>query len=107
MIDWYINVSEYAPESMSSDKITDNVIKTMAPIMDFLCVRLNKENSITMEKVISIMNELSIMNSSIIDDELVIKYNRFISIRLTESLKQICRDIKIKKILTKNNNKYE
>lgn len=104
MINWYISFSEYAPKSMNCDKITDNVIKIMSPIMDFLCDRLIKEDNITMERFISIMNELSIMNSSIIGDELVIKYNRFISIRLTESLKQICRDIKIEKVLTKNNN---
>jgi len=42
---------------------------------------------------------MPIMSSTIIDNEFIIKYNRWTSIRLTDTTKQIYRDIKLEKIL--------
>jgi len=45
-----------------------------------------------------IIEELPIMRANIYGNEFIIKYNRWVNIKLTDTTKQIYRDIKLEKI---------
>ncbi len=102
MIDWYVEISESAPEGFKGDNYLSNVIETAAPCMNYFCKRLMEIKEFTledMEKIFSeIIEELPIMRANIYGDEFVIKYNRWVDIKLTDTTKQIYRDIKLEKI---------
>jgi hypothetical protein len=102
MIDWYVEISESAPDGFKGDKYLSNVIKTAAPCMDYFCKRLSEIEDFTldnMEKIFSeIIEELPIMRGNRYGGEFVIKYNRWVDIKLTDTTKQIYRDIKLEKI---------
>lgn len=102
MIDWYVEISESAPDGFKGDKYLSSVIKTAAPCMDYFCKRLSEIEDFTldnMEKIFSeIIEELPIMRGNRYGDEFVIKYNRWVDIKLTDTTKQIYRDIKLEKI---------
>jgi hypothetical protein len=70
--------------------------------MNYFCKRLMEIKEFTledMEKIFSeIIEELPIMRANIYGDEFVIKYNRWVDIKLTDTTKQIYRDIKLEKI---------
>ena len=102
MIDWYVEISESAPDGFKGDKYLAEVIKTASPCMNYLCNRLMEMEDFTlesMEKIFSeIIEELPIMRGNRYGDEFVIKYNRWVDIKLTDTTKQIYRDIKLEKI---------
>ena len=104
MINWYVQISEGAPQGFNSDIYLGNVIDTATPFMDYFCKRLSEIENWMMEdaeKIFKdIIDEMPIMSSMISDAEFIIKYNRWVSIRLTDTTKQIYRDIKLEKILT-------
>ena len=104
MINWYVQISEGAPQGFNSDIYLGNVIDTATPFMDYFCKRLSEienwmiQDAETIFK--DIIDEMPIMSSMINNNEFIIKYNRWVSIRLTDTTKQIYRDIKLEKILT-------
>ena len=103
MINWYVQISESAPQGFNSDNYLVNVIDTATPFMEYFCKRLSQIDNWSIndaQKVFKdIIDEMPIMSSTIIDNEFIIKYNRWTSIRLTDTTKQIYRDIKLEKIL--------
>jgi hypothetical protein len=105
MIDWYVEISEGAPDGFKGDKYLAQVIKTASPCMNYFCNRLSETGDFTledMENIFSeIIEELPIMRANIYGDEFVIKYNRWVDIKLTDTTKQIYRDIKLEKIFNK------
>jgi len=102
MLDWYVEISESAPDGFKNDKYLSNVIKTAAPCMTHFCKRLTEIDDFTledMEKVLSeIIEELPIMRANIYGNEFIIKYNRWVDIKLTDTTKSIYRDIKLEKL---------
>ncbi len=104
MINWYVQISEGAPQGFNSDIYLGNVIDTATPFMDYFCRRLSEIENWMMEdaeKIFKdIIDEMPIMSSMINNTEFIIKYNRWVNIRLTDTTKQIYRDIKLEKILT-------
>jgi len=102
MIDWYVEISESSPEGFKNDDYLAKVIKTSKPCMDYFCKRLTEIEDFTledMEKIFSeIIEELPIMRANIYGNEFVIKYNRWVDIKLTDTTKQIYRNIKLEKI---------
>lgn len=103
MINWYVQILETAPQGFSSDNYLCNVIDTATPFMNYFCKRLSEVDNWSIndaQKVFKdIIDEMPIMSSTIIDNEFIIKYNRWTSIKLTDTTKQIYRDIKLEKIL--------
>jgi hypothetical protein len=103
MIDWYVEISEEAPDGFRGDKYLGNVIDTATPCMNHLCNRLTEMNDWKLEDVnkifMEIIDELPIMKSSIYNNEFVINYNRWVTIKLTDTTKQIYRDLKLSRIL--------
>ena len=104
MINWYVEISEGAPQGFNSDIYLGNVIDTATPFMDYFCKRLSEIENWMIQDAESIfkdiIDEMPIMSSMISNNEFIIKYNRWVSIRLTDTTKQIYRDIKLEKILT-------
>ena len=104
MINWYVQISEGAPQGFNSDNYLGNVIDTATPFMDYFCKRLSEVENWMMEDAETIfkdiIDEMPIMSSMINNKEFIIKYNRWVNIRLTDTTKQIYRDIKLEKILT-------
>lgn len=102
MIDWYVEISSSAPDGFRTDDYLSQVIKTAAPCMNYFCKRLMEKEDFTledMENIFSeIIEELPIMRANIYGKEFVIKYNRWVDIKLTDTTKQIYRDIKLEKI---------
>ena len=82
--------------------ILSSVINTASPCMNYFCQRLTEKENFTLEdieKIFSeIIEELPIMRANIYGDEFVIKYNRWVDIKLTDTTKQIYRNIKLEKI---------
>jgi hypothetical protein len=70
--------------------------------MNYFCQRLSEKENFNLkdiERIFSeIIEELPIMRANIYGDEFVIKYNRWVDIKLTDTTKQIYRDIKLEKI---------
>lgn len=104
MINWYVEVSEGAPLGFNSDPYLTIVINTATPFMEYFCRRLSEIDNWKIsdaEKVFKgIIEEMPIMSSNIYNNEFIIKYNKWTSIKLTDTTKQIYRDIKLEKILT-------
>jgi hypothetical protein len=102
MIDWYVEISESAPDGFKSDDYLSKVITIAKPCMDYFCKRLTEIDDFTLEDMMSIfleiIEELPIMRANIYGGEFVIKYNRWVDIKLTDTTKQIYRDIKLEKI---------
>jgi hypothetical protein len=42
MIDWYIEISDDAPQTFKDDKYLANVINTSTPCMSYFCQRLSE-----------------------------------------------------------------
>jgi CRISPR/Cas system-associated protein Csx1 len=103
MIDWYVEISEGAPEGFKGDKYLGNVIDTASPCMDYFCNRLTEMKDWKLEDANTIfkeiIEELPIMTARIYNNEFIIRYNNWVYIKLTETATQIYRDSKIKQIL--------
>jgi hypothetical protein len=102
MIDWYVEISDSAPENFKGDDYLAKVIQTTSPCMNYFCKRLSEIDDFTLEDMETIFSEiieeLPILTTNIYGDEFVIKYNRWVDIKLTDTTKQIYRDIKLEKI---------
>jgi hypothetical protein len=102
MIDWYVEISEDAPDGFKSDKYLSSVIKTATPCMDYFCKRITEFGNFNLDEIENIfkdiIEELPIMRGNIYGDEFIIKYNRWVDIKLTDTTKQIYREIKLEKI---------
>ncbi len=103
MTDWYVEISESAPEGFKGDKYLSNVIDTASPCMDYFCKRLTEIKDWKLEDANNIfkeiIEELPIMSARIYQNEFRINYNRWVTIRLTETPIQIYRESKIIQIL--------
>ena len=103
MTDWYVEISEYAPESFRTDDYLSKIIDTASPCMNYFCKRLTELKDWKLEEAFKIfqeiVEELPIMSAHIWNDEFSIRYNKFVYIKLTETPKQIYRDSKIKQLL--------
>lgn len=103
MIDWYVEISEWAPESFKKDDYIKTVIETATPFMEHFCRKLEGLKDWKLEdanQIFSeIINELPIMQPSVWNGEFKINYNKWVFIKLTDSTKQIYRDSKIRHIL--------
>ena len=103
MIDWYVEISETSPEGFKGDKYLGNVIDTASPCMDYFCNRLTEMKDWKLEDANNIfkqiIEDLPIMKASFYNNEFSIKYNRWVTIKLTESPIQIYRESKIRQIL--------
>jgi hypothetical protein len=99
MIDWYIEISEYAPEGFKDDKYLSTVIDTASPCMDYFCDRLSEIEDWKLEDVETIfkdiIEELPIMTPRFYNNEFFIDYNRWVTIKLTDTTKQIYRESKL------------
>lgn len=103
MIDWYIEISDYSPNGFKSDDFLKSVIETATPFMNYFCDRLSEIEDWKIEDAErvfgEIIEEMPIMNYRIKGEEFIIKYNRFVDIKLTDTTRQIYREIKLGKIL--------
>jgi hypothetical protein len=103
MIDWYIEISEAAPESFKKDKYLASVIDISSPFMDYFCNRLTEMSNRKTEDTLSIfqdiIDELPVMSPVIWNGEFFIRYNRWVYIHLTDTPTQIYRESKIKQLL--------
>lgn len=103
MIDWYVEISEGSPEGFKGDKYLGNVIDTASPCMDYFCNRLTQMKDWKLEDANNIfkeiIEELPIMTAGIYNNEFIIRYNKWVYIKLTETATQIYRESKIKQIL--------
>lgn len=103
MTDWYVEISEWAPENFKKDETLSKIIDTAAPCMDYFCRRLSEIKDWKLEDANSIfkeiVDELPVMSTHIWNDEFSIRYNKWVYIKLTETSIQIYRDSKIKQLL--------
>ena len=103
MIDWYVEIRDDSPDSFKTDKYLKEVIETATTLMDFFCKRLSNIDDWNIEQAnqifSSIIEEMPIMTPRVYNGEFFIIYNRWVSIKLTETTKQIYRGIKIEKLL--------
>jgi len=103
MIDWYVEISDNSPIVFNSDEFLKGVIETATPFMNYFCDRLSEIEDWKIEdaeKVFGeIIDEMPIMNYRIWNEEFIIKYNRYVDIKLTDTTRQIYREIKLGKIL--------
>jgi hypothetical protein len=100
MIDWYINITK---DAFKNDKYINAVIDTVTPYMDYLCKRLAEIDNWTLKEAniifSDIIKEMPIMTPKIYNGEFFIEYNRRTYIYLTDTTKQIYREIKLHKVL--------
>ena len=103
MIDWYVEISEYSPQSFQSDNFLKGVIETATPFMNYFCDRLSEIEDWKIEDAErvfgEIIEEMPIMSCRVYEGEFIINYNRYINIKLTDTTRQIYREIKLGKIL--------
>lgn len=109
MIDWYVEISQYAPKNFNNDKYLKTVIDTATPFMNYFCERLSEIENWKIEDVErvfgEIIDEMPIMNFHIStnqitgEKEFIIKYNSWVFIKMTDPTRQIYREIKLEKIL--------
>lgn len=106
MIDWYVELSDGAPEQFGKDDYLANVIDTATPFMKHFCKRLTEIEDWKLEdanKIFEeIIEEMPIMTACIYKEEFFIRYNKCTYIRLTDTTKQIYRNIKLEKLLITN-----
>lgn len=99
MIDWYVEISDH----LKSDSYLKSVIETATPFMDYFCNRLSEIEDWRIEDAErvfgDIIEEMPIMNYKIYKGEFIINYNKYTLIKLTDTTKQIYREIKLGKIL--------
>jgi hypothetical protein len=103
MIDWYVEILDSAPDGFKGDKYVGNVIDTASPYMDYFCKRLTEMKDWKLEDANNIfkeiIEELPIMTARVYNNDFIINYNKWVTIKLTETATQIYRESKIKQIL--------
>ena len=103
MTDWYVEMTESAPDSFRTDDSLSKIIDTATPCMDYFCKRLTELKDWKLEDANrifkEIIEEMPIMEAHIWNNEFSIRYNKWVYIKLTETPKQIYRDSKIKQLL--------
>lgn len=103
MIDWYVELSDSCPDRYRNDKYLKTVIETATPVMNYFCEKLSELDDWCVDDAnkifCSIIDELPIMRPGFEKGDFIIIYNRWTTIRLTETTKQIYRGIKIEKLL--------
>ena len=103
MIDWYVEILDSAPDGFKGDKYIGNVIDTASPCMDYFCKRLTEMKDWKLEDANNIfkeiIEELPIMTTRVYNNDFIINYNKWVTIKLTETATQIYRESKIRQIL--------
>ncbi len=103
MTDWYVEISEWAPETFRTDEYLSKIIDTSSPYMDHFCKRLTEIHNWKLEEANQIFKEIieefPILVPQVYDNEFRIRYNKWVYIKLTETPIQIYRDSKIKQLL--------
>lgn len=102
MIAWYIHIDKWAPKHFKNDKFKEVVIENTKPVIAYIYEKLKESDYNLSEfnkRLKDIVDDLPIMKVKIIDDEIIIKYNKWIDIKLVDSTKAIYRDIKLNKLL--------
>ena len=103
MIDWYVEILDSAPDGFKGDKYVGNVIDTASPCMDYFCKRLTEMKDWKLEDANNIfkeiIEELPIMTTRVYNNDFIINYNKWVTIKLTETATQIYRESKIRQIL--------
>ena len=103
MIDWYVEISDLAPEGFKGDKYLGDVIDTASPCMNYFCDRLTEIKDWKLEDANNIfkeiIEELPIMTARVYNNDFIINYNKWVTIKLTETATQIYRESKIRQIL--------
>jgi CRISPR/Cas system-associated protein Csx1 len=103
MIDWYVEILDSAPDGFKGDKYVGNVIDTASPCMDYFCKRLTEMKDWKLEDANNIfkeiIEELPIMTARVYNNDFIINYNKWVTIKLTETATQIYRESKIRQIL--------
>ncbi len=103
MIDWYVEILDSAPDGFKGDKYVGNVIDTASPYMDYFCKRLTEMKDWKLEDANNIfkeiIEELPIMTARVYNNDFIINYNKWVTIKLTETATQIYRESKIRQIL--------
>jgi hypothetical protein len=101
--DWYVEISELAPDSFKSDDFLSKVIDTASPCMDYFCERLTELKDWKLEDANEIfkeiVEEMPVMSVHTWRGEFTIRYNMWVFIKLTETPTQIYRDSKIIQLL--------
>ena len=103
MIDWYVEILDSAPDGFKGDKYVGNVIDTASPCMNYFCKRLTEMKDWKLEDANNIfkeiIEELPIMTTRVYNNDFIINYNKWVTIKLTETATQIYRESKIRQIL--------
>ena len=103
MIEWCIDIDKRAPNHFKTDKFKEVITDNTKPIMVYIYEKLKESDynlSEFYQKFKDVIDDLPIMNVKInINDEIIIKYNRWVNIKLIDSTKAIYRDIKLNKLL--------
>ena len=103
MITWYVEINQNASDYYKSDKYLSTVIDTATPFMNHFCKRLSEIDNWNIEdaesKFSELISELPVMSAHIYKEEFIIKYNKWVYIKLTDTIKQIYRESKLNKIL--------
>jgi hypothetical protein len=102
MIEFYIDIDEYAPNRFKTEMFKDSVIKNSQPIIDYIFEKLNEFNYNLDEfykKLSDIVDDLPIMSIKLVNGEIILKYNRWVDIKFVNSTKSIYRDIKLNKLI--------
>ena len=103
MIEWYIDIDEWVPSHFKTDKFKEVVTDNTKPVMVYISEKLKESDynlSEFYQKFKDVVDDLPIMKVKIIDDEIIIQYNKWVDIKLVDSTKAIYRDIKLNKLLT-------
>lgn len=102
MIEWYIHIDKWAPEHFKTDKFKKIVTENTIPVITYISEKL-KESDYNLsefhQKFKDVVDDLPIMKVKVIDDEIIIQYNKWVDIKLVDSTKAIYRDIKLNKLL--------
>jgi len=106
MIGWELKYSESYSTSHTQtriDKMIKDANEVMYPCMEYFCKRLSETERWTIDdaKMIfgEIIDEMPILSYRIWNGEFTIIYNRYIDVKLTDSVQQIYREQKLNKIL--------
>lgn len=107
-VDWYVKSNPW--NGKVTEKVLSKVVETATPLMDYFCDRLTEvvEGDLKISQIETvfgeIVEEMPVMNYRISEengvDQFIIMYNKHTEIRLTDSTKQIYREIKLTKILS-------
>lgn len=111
---WEINISNDAPENFKSDEFKLMVKETAEPCIKYLNnkigdnifkIECDKNKILILFKEIMqdmpILNNLSMVDYTSINNYnyIILRYNKWVDILITDTIEQIYRDIKLNKIL--------